>query len=87
MLIERVMEVLGPPGGRRGSGYLISDRLVLTARHVVDDAPADRFRVRALGSADWLDARRVWRGDRDAALLKLDAPVDAAFADDPGFSL
>src|SRR4051794_17667244 len=70
----RVVEILAAREGRRGSGYLVTDGLVLTAGHVVDDTPEDAFRVRALGTADWTSARRVWRGVCDAALLELAEP-------------
>ena len=72
MTVARVVEVVAPESGRRGSGYLIDDRLVLTAGHVVDGAPDKVCRVRALDSEAWDAARVVWRGEScDAALVEL----------------
>ncbi|MFC5143322.1 trypsin-like peptidase domain-containing protein [Streptomyces aureoversilis] len=55
--------------GGRGSGYLLTPRLVLTAAHVVGDAP--EARVTVVGGTGSHDARVVWRGEGacDAALL------------------
>jgi hypothetical protein len=79
-----VVEVFAAtPGGREdsfGSGYLMSDGLVLTARHVVEGA-SGRCEVRPLGAAEWTRAEVVWQGEEcDAALLgapeqKVDEPV------------
>ena len=74
---RRVTEVYahGPPPSF-GSGYLISDSLVLTARHVVDAvAKNGLLEVRPLGAETWLSASVAWRGRCDAALLEL-APSD-----------
>jgi hypothetical protein len=60
--------------GGRGSGYLLDDRLVLTAGHVVGGVD-EMFGVRALGRSGWVDARAVWRGeDCDLGLLELVTP-------------
>ncbi|MEU3936018.1 AAA family ATPase [Streptomyces sp. NPDC029044] len=68
----RVLEVSAESAGglRYGTGFALSARLVLTARHVVADA--DRISVRALGDDTVRSCRRVWTGDRtDAALLEV----------------
>ena len=72
------MEVFAAaPGGREdnfGSGYLVSDGLVLTARHVVEGR-SERCEVRPLGTSEWLPAEVVWQGgDCDAALLAAPGP-------------
>ncbi|MFH8370531.1 trypsin-like peptidase domain-containing protein [Streptomyces sp. NPDC018031] len=56
------------PGGR-GSGYLLTPRLLLTAAHVVRDEPDARVTV--VGGTGTRRARVVWRGAGvcDAALL------------------
>lgn len=81
----RVVEVWVPHLGRVGSGYLLSERLVLTAYHVVDGlVPGAAVEVRPLGDS----AEGVWSGARvcwppgpvdlravpglDAALLEID---------------
>lgn len=57
--------------GRYGSGYAVGDDLVLTAAHVVRDAPS--YRVRTLDYEEF-DAELVWsdpHGRLDAALLRV----------------
>ncbi|MER7180754.1 trypsin-like peptidase domain-containing protein [Streptomyces hyaluromycini] len=71
---------------RVGSGYLVAPRLVLTARHVVEDGPGSawpRIDVRVGHPQDADDTRRCaarvcWThpDGRDVALLLLDDPVD-----------
>lgn len=56
----RVMEM-----GSGGAGYLLDDRLVLTA-----GAGA----VRPAGTGTWVPTSLVWRGAAGAALLELDDP-------------
>ncbi|MCF3102339.1 trypsin-like peptidase domain-containing protein [Streptomyces roseoverticillatus] len=55
--------------GSRGSGYLLTPRLVLTAAHVVTDEP--EARVTVVGGTGSHSARVVWRGEGacDVALL------------------
>lgn len=55
--------------GSRGSGYLLTPRLLLTAAHVVKDEP--EARVTVVGGTGSHSARVVWRGEGacDAALL------------------
>ena len=80
----RVVEVyLRDPAGRErvGSGYLVSDRVALTAGHMVPGSPTDgraaperwRCEIRPLGQIGWLPARLGWRDEsRDLGLLRLD---------------
>ncbi|MEU8547214.1 serine protease [Streptomyces roseoverticillatus] len=58
--------------GSRGSGYLLTPWLVLTAAHVVKDEP--EARVTVVGGTGSHSARVVWRGEGacDAALLVSD---------------
>ncbi|MFI8890617.1 AAA family ATPase [Streptomyces paradoxus] len=68
----RVVEVSADSAGglHYGTGFAVSARLVLTARHVVADA--DRISVRALGDDTVRACRRVWTGEAtDAALLEV----------------
>ncbi len=75
----RVTEVFAGSGrtgsaSTYGSGYFVTDALVLTAGHVVDPAAGRTFEVRCLGDGNWRPARVVWRGQScDAALLEVDA--------------
>ncbi|MFI6468007.1 trypsin-like peptidase domain-containing protein [Streptomyces sp. NPDC050538] len=61
-----------------GTGYLIADRVMLTARHVVVDSNGNAGVVTVRGmdrSADWITAKVVWTpADTtiDVALLELD---------------
>ncbi len=59
--------------GRVGSGYQISDRLVLTHGGIVArTGPTD---VRPAGTAAWVTASLVWSGlGGDAAVLEVDEP-------------
>lgn len=85
-ILERVAEIIvGSAGGGYGfgSGYLLGARLVLTARHLVDDAPAGgRVSVRLAGKPVAHPAEIVWRAAApatDLALLRLtDGPVHSA---------
>jgi hypothetical protein len=81
----RVVEVYSEDAAgtdRVGSGYLVSDQVVLTADHVVAGLPVqptdpsglERCEVRPLGLQDWLPARVVQHdAGRDVALLRLAA--------------
>lgn len=79
----RVVEtVLDLGGGRKrwGTGYLIADRAVLTARHLVVDASGDPGPVTVQGmfAGEPVQARVVWTpADTtvDVALLELAAPM------------
>lgn len=63
----RVMEVHA--GGGVRAGYLLDDRLVLTA-----GAGPGRAEVRPGGSATWLAASPVWWSPAGVALFELDEP-------------
>ncbi|GAA1029116.1 hypothetical protein GCM10009565_58710 [Amycolatopsis albidoflavus] len=64
---HRVVMVRSSQGG---SGYRISDDLVLTAAHVVGESGE----VKLFDTDNWLPFRRVWYDDDlDVALLKLEA--------------
>lgn len=81
------MEIWNPVRGRAGSGYLIGDDLVLTARHVVDGVrERGSLEIRQLdpeGRTDWKAAELVWLPeavasgalpDADGALLRITGP-------------
>ncbi|MFC8240350.1 trypsin-like peptidase domain-containing protein [Streptomyces chartreusis] len=77
----RVVEVSAESAGglQYGTGFVVSPRLVLTARHVTADAT--RISVRGLGDGGVRACRPVWAGDRtDAALLEI---LDHDLALDP----
>jgi NACHT domain len=72
---ERVTEVFAESGETRtyGSGYFVTDALVLTAGHIVDPVMRGTCQVRSLDDSDWRSARVVWRGEScDAALLEVE---------------
>jgi hypothetical protein len=74
-LVEIVAPQSGDAAGRRGSGYLLDARFVLTAGHVVEPV-ARVVQVRPLGSSDWVEASCVWKGEAyDAAVLELAVPL------------
>ncbi|MFF0089369.1 NACHT domain-containing protein [Streptomyces canus] len=71
---ERLAAILC--GGRQGSGYLLSPRLVLTAAHVV--AHGSDIRVVVPGGRGPVRCERVWQREDascDAALLLADEPL------------
>ncbi len=60
--------------GRAGSGYLLTDQLVLTAGAVAGRRGSTH--VRPAGTGSWLAASLVWTSPRgDAALLEVDEPA------------
>ncbi|MCM2387542.1 hypothetical protein NBG84_04325 [Streptomyces sp. CWNU-1] len=78
------MEIWNPVLGKSGSGYLVSDDVVLTAHHVVDGVRMrGSVEVRQLdweGHTDWAAAELLWLPeqaasevlpDADAALLRI----------------
>jgi hypothetical protein len=73
----RIAEVWasGGQGGRAGSGYLVSERHVLTAAHVVEPSAGSAdgvCQVRCLDQPEWLDARVAWRHPAfDLALVEM----------------
>lgn len=85
---QRVMEVWCPAWKQTGSGYLVTDSLILTAYHNVrhDGQASDGLQVRQLdrnGQTTWLAAERIWPEHEpdltqdpsaDAALLQIVAP-------------
>ena len=78
---ESVVQVFAPVGadglGRKGSGQLIGDRLVLTARHVIQDTSGP-CQVRGLGAGEWVSATVLWAGEgdeQDGALLRVDGAL------------
>ncbi|MER6143170.1 trypsin-like peptidase domain-containing protein [Streptomyces sparsogenes] len=75
---DRVAEVIverdgGRRPGKRGSGYLVTDRTVLTAAHVVREATAVRLRFRADQPGAWsADGVVVWSEPKiDVAVVSL----------------
>ena len=69
----RVCELyaVGPDAEGSGSGYRLSDRLVLTARHVIAPTlagPGGRVLVRPVGVRRWLPAQVEWE-NADIALV------------------
>jgi Trypsin-like peptidase domain/NACHT domain len=73
---DRVTEVFAQSGqtSSYGSGYFLTDALVLTAGHVVDPVNNGACQVRSLGDSTWRSARVVWRGGScDAAVLEVTA--------------
>lgn len=69
MGIERARVLEVHLRGAVGAGYLVDDRLVLTAG--AGRAPAE---VRPAGTATWLRASPVWSSPAGAAVLELDDP-------------
>jgi tetratricopeptide (TPR) repeat protein len=96
----RVVEIFAKPTnapGRIGSGYRVSERLVLTAAHVVaglpvglgaasgQHDPAGRCDVRPLGVPDWSGGSVIWRDkDTDVALIGLAGGAPLVPAASPG---
>jgi tetratricopeptide (TPR) repeat protein len=71
---SRVTEVYaaGPTGSRVGSGYVVNDGLVLTARHVVN--PSSSVEVRPLGQTEWMKAAVTWSDEAaEVALLRVES--------------
>lgn len=82
MELARTAEIHTPgSGGRRarfGSGYLLTDELVLTAGHAVGSA-GSHCRVRPLGRKDWAAADVAWTSvTADAAVLRTAPPPAGA---------
>jgi hypothetical protein len=73
---DRVTEVFAQSGQTTsyGSGYFLTDALILTAGHVADPVKDGAWQVRSLGDSTWRSADLVWRGAScDAAVLKVTA--------------
>ncbi|MDT0317281.1 serine protease [Streptomyces millisiae] len=80
---RRIAELIvtGPDSGRRrGSGYRITDSLVLTAAHVVVDATDVRVRFESDRPGEWTAPATVAWSDPggDAAVLRLTSPPRGA---------
>ncbi|MCW2912114.1 MAG: hypothetical protein JWN52_182 [Actinomycetia bacterium] len=74
--LSGIAEVSDQGGQGTGTGYLIADRLVLTAGHLVGGPPDGICVVRFLDEDQWWDCRVLWRGEEsgDAALLEITDP-------------
>lgn len=89
MDVRRVIEVWNPVGKCSGTGYLVADRLILTALHNVLGCGA--LEVRRLGSeaAAWVKAEVLWPGIGSAPApdLEREPQADAALVTitDPGW--
>ncbi|MEU6841133.1 trypsin-like peptidase domain-containing protein [Streptomyces sp. NPDC046716] len=78
---HRIAEIIvsTSDGGRRGSGYRVSDGAVLTAAHVVNGAVEVRVRCDADRPGQWAAPAAVaWQDDRtDLAVLSFEPPAQA----------
>jgi hypothetical protein len=78
----RVVEVHAPtsPGGAVGSGYVVGDRLVLTAGRVAGrNGPTH---IRPAGTATWIPASPVLAGS--VCVLEVEDPSELMLSPDPG---
>ncbi len=90
MRYEHVVDIERLVDGGYGSGYLVSSKAVLTARHVVMSgkesvsATGGQFRVREAGLSgkkNWRSACLAWISvSKDVAILHLEEPVEARAA-------
>jgi S1-C subfamily serine protease len=76
----RVAELIvdrGLPGARRGSGYLVSSAVVLTAAHVVRDAGSVMVRFNAELDDEWTSDATVTFADpaSDIGVVRLASPA------------
>jgi hypothetical protein len=77
---DRIVEIhAGEPPGKTGSGILVSDRHVLTARHVtvVNKVPVHSVLVRPVEDGRTVTGRLVWTSqhlDADLALVEISTP-------------
>jgi hypothetical protein len=85
---QRVVDLYFSGSQSYGSGYLLSDRLILTARHVAIPALAETPCI----ARRWklvdrhLDARVEWLSEEhDVALIRLDTPVTDDLGEPPCF--
>lgn len=87
--IERVVQVRCRKGEswESGSGYLLDDRVVLTAAHVVAQAHlVISVEVRLLHSTSWSNASVAWADPEvDVALLRVDPPLGAVSGAPPKY--
>jgi len=72
----RVVEVFGAgsPAGAAGAGYLIGERLVLTAGDVAGPTATE---VRVGATVDWCRATTVWSAPAGVAIVEADEPLAA----------
>lgn len=74
--------ILRPDRSLRGTGFLVSDDLVATCRHVIEDAGDQRSQVVCrFGDVDPVEREGEvlrWDARRDTALVKLETPAPAA---------
>jgi hypothetical protein len=85
---QRVVDIHFAESKSYGSGYLLSDRLILTARHVAKPAATETVCIaRRWKLVDCnLDAKVAWLSERhDVALISLDRPVVADLGEAPVF--
>ncbi|MBD0744660.1 hypothetical protein BG418_23715 [Streptomyces sp. CBMA152] len=84
---HRIAEIIveSGDGRRRGSGYRISARTVLTAAHVVADATSTVVRCDADQPGQWsVPAAVIWADmDSDLAVLSIEAPAAAPVVTEP----
>lgn len=91
---QRSVEIFGSHDGKgsRGSGYLLADRLILTARHVIEGLSEVRVRFLVPDTdglpnsvSDWQEAKIAWTGAEALDLALLEPPISAAkFNELPG---
>jgi hypothetical protein len=74
---RRIVETYDPGADRRGTGFLLSSSLVLTAAHCVPSGPGAVVAVRSEQETDFRDdviVRWAGSGDCDIALLEMTDP-------------
>ncbi|OAH10251.1 tetratricopeptide repeat protein [Streptomyces jeddahensis] len=78
--IAEIIVVTSAGGGRRGSGYRVTDTAVLTAAHVVADADGVQIRFDADRPGQWMvPASVAWSdADTDVAVLAFAPPPGSA---------
>ncbi|HEU4948422.1 MAG TPA: hypothetical protein VFT31_14825 [Kribbella sp.] len=78
MDVDRVVETYVRSTGDRGSGFLVTGRLVLTAAHCVPVEPGAEVEIRRLNADGWVVAHLRWSGHDD---LPDRAGIDAALVE------
>ncbi|MET9312512.1 serine protease [Kribbella sp. NPDC003505] len=72
---RRIVETHSPAIRKRGSGYLVTDRMVLTAAHCVGHEIGETVRIRRFNESQWEVGLLRWSGQRngiDAALVEME---------------